>query len=298
MKTHEKEHHECDQCGYYGCTNKEELDDHIREWHAEYNCDQCENSYRLKGILENHIKEAHSKECEITLESRIEQQNYESECDLCKKEFKNRNQLVEHWEEDHEAHIYTCIHLECRTKYICQKLWKEHMKKNHGIGFNCPQCNEFYFFEDQLEEHIEREEYIEPSEFQCVECNEFFSRDDAIKHENEGECDQCSKWLGCEKKVQMHKLREHKTINKKVNKDSQETNNIIRAEKNEFIKGIRTKEKDVTEMFKIESENPERDKKTTSRQDQNNNKKDNKENQEIFTIKELENNKKEKKGNR
>merc|ERR1712115_450727 len=124
----------CDQCGYYGCSNKEELDDHIREWHAEYKCDQCDNSYRLKGILENHIKETHSKEGKITLEFRIEQQNYESECDLCKKEFKNRNQLIEHWEEDHEAHIYICIHLECRTKYICQKLWKEHMKKNHGIG--------------------------------------------------------------------------------------------------------------------------------------------------------------------
>merc|ERR1712115_468604 len=214
-------------------------------------CNQCENSYRLKGNLENHIKKAHSKECEITPEFRIEKQNYESKCDLCKKQFKNRNQLVEHWEEDHEAHIYICIHLECRTKYICQKLWKEHMKKNHGIGFNCPQCNEFYLFEEHLEEHMdehmEREEYIEPNEFQCVECNEFFSREDAIKHENEGECDQCSKWLGCEKKVQMHKLREHKTINKKVNKDSQETNNIIRVKKLDLINGIRTKEKDVTE---------------------------------------------------
>ena len=52
------------------------------------------------------------------------------------------------------------------------------MKNKHGIGFNCSQCNEFYFFEDQLEEHledhIEREEYLEPNEFQCVECNEFF----------------------------------------------------------------------------------------------------------------------------
>ena len=154
------------------------------------------------------------------------------------------------------------------------------------------------FFEDQLEEHleehIEREEYIEPSEFQCVECNEFFSRDDAIKHENEGECDQCGKWLGCEKNVQTHKLKEHKIINKKENKDSHEPN-IIRADKDKFINGTRTKEKDVIEMFKIVSENPDRDIETTHRQDQNNNKKDNKENQEIFTTQELENNKKDKK---
>merc|ERR1711989_149653 len=148
---------------------------------------------------------------------------------------------------------------------------------------------------EHLEEHIEREEYIEPNEFQCVECNEFFSRDDAIKHENEGECDQCLKWLGCEKKVQMHKLKEHKIINKKVNKDSQETNNMIRIEKNELINGIKTKEKEVTERFKIKSENPERDNKTTNMQDQKNNKKDNKENQKMVTIKELESSKKEKK---
>ena len=144
------------------------------------------------------------------------------------------------------------------------------MKNKHGIGFNCSQCNEFYFFEDQLEEHleehIEREEYIEPSEFQCVECNEFFSRDDAIKHENEGECDQCGKWLGCEKNVQTHKLKEHKIINKKENKDSHEPN-IIRADKDKFINETRIKEKDVIEMFKIVSENPDREIETTKKQD-------------------------------
>ena len=35
--------------------------------------------------------------------------------------------------------------------------------------------------------------------------------------------------------MQIHKLREHKIINKKVNKDSQETNNIIRIEKNKLL---------------------------------------------------------------
>ena len=94
------------------------------------------------------------------------------------------------------------------------------MKKKHGIGFNCPQCNEFYFFEDQLEEHleehIEREEYIEPSEFQCVECNEFFSRDDAIDHENKDECDQCGKWLGCETCVEKHTNKEHENRGLKI----------------------------------------------------------------------------------
>merc|ERR1711867_390316 len=98
-----------------------------------------------------------------------------------------------------------------------------------------------------------------------------------------------------EKKVQMHKVREHKTINKKVNKDSQETNNIIRIEKNNLINGINTKEKEVTGRFKIGNENQERGNKTTNMQDQKNNKKDNREKQKMVTIKELESNKKEKK---
>ena len=48
-------------------------------------------------------------------------------------------------------------------------------------------------------------------------------------------------------------------------------------------------------MLEIEGENPERDKETTKRQDKNNNKEYNKENQEIFTTQELENDKKDKK---
>ena len=129
---------------------------------------------------------------------------------------------MNHWKRDHEVQIYKCIHLECRIEYISQEIRKEHMKDKHGIGFNCPQCNEYFLFEEQLEEHIEdehmeREEYIEPSEFQCVECNEFFdSRDDAIDHENEDECDQCGKWLGCRTNVEKHKNKEHENRELKI----------------------------------------------------------------------------------
>ena len=136
FKTHENNGHNCKKCNSW-YESREYLEYHKRIKHREYNDEQI-NSYQYK-------------------------------CDSCKKQFKDRNEQVENWKEDHEVHIYKCIHLGCRTKYIYQEIWKEHMKKKHGIGFNCPQCNEFYFFEDQLEEnleeHIEIEEYIEPSEF-------------------------------------------------------------------------------------------------------------------------------------
>merc|ERR1712101_97512 len=92
------------------------------------------------------------------------------------------------------------------------------MKDKHGIGFNCEQCNEYCLFEEQLEEnieeeHMEDEEHIEPSGFECVECNEFFeSVAKVIDHENEGECDQCGKWLGCGTNMEKHRKKEHENI--------------------------------------------------------------------------------------
>ena len=182
LEDHKERRHKefiCDQCGNNWYESKEELSDHIRRIHTKYNCDQCDNWYRLKEDLEDHKNEAHSKECEKGLECRIErkqqekkQQEYESECDLCKEKFKDENEQVNHWKRDHEVHIYECIHLSCRIKYICQDTWKKHMKDKHRISFNCEQCNEYCLFEEQLkehieEEHIEDEEHIEPTGFEC-----------------------------------------------------------------------------------------------------------------------------------
>merc|ERR1711867_127077 len=114
------------------------------------------------------------------------------------------------------------IYLQCRIKFICQDMWKEHMKDKHRIGFNCEHCDEYCLFEEQLEEHMEEEhmedeEYIEPSGFQCVECNEFFeSVDKVIEHENEGECNQCGKWLGCRTNMEEHKKKEHESKELKI----------------------------------------------------------------------------------
>merc|ERR1712115_406924 len=115
---------------------------------------------------------------------------------------------------------------------------------------------------------------------------------EAIKHENEGECNQCSKWLGWEKKVEIHKLKEHKTINKKVNRDLQESSSTI-IERDNISNEINTKEKQVTERLKIGNNTQERNNRTTNIQVQNSKKKNNRENQKRITIKQLENNKKQ-----
>merc|ERR1711954_602641 len=77
--------------------------------------------------------------------------------------------------------------------------------------------------------------------------------------------------------------------------NDESTSKTIRAETNEFINEISTREKYVVKILEIECENPEKDKKTIKKQDKIKNKENDKEKQEIFTTKELANNKKDKK---
>ena len=313
LRVHENNCYICEQCNNW-YEHKKDLEYHIRKRHKGYNCDQCDNGYRSQEDLEDHRNEINSM-CKENLDCRKEREKqnseyhrYEFKCDLCNKKFKDKNELVEHWETNHEVQIYECVHLQCRIKYICQKTWKEHMKEKHRIGFNCPQCNEYHLFEEHLEEHtedehMEREEYIETNGFQCVECNEFFeSVEVVIDHENEGECDQCGKWLGCENNMQIYKQKEHKTISKKDKKEKQiiisnkeSLKGIITIKDKDLINEISPVEKFVTEKLETEFENPERDKKPIRKQDRTINKQCNKEKQEIYTKNELAQNKKNKK---
>ena len=101
------------------------------------------------------------------------------------------------------------------------------MKEKHGIGFYCEQCDEYCLFEEELEEHMEIHvteiECVECNEkFECVECNEKFeSVDKVIEHENEGECDQCGKWLGCGTNLGKHKKREHEITSEEGSKEEE-----------------------------------------------------------------------------
>ena len=191
--------------------------EHMKEKHGMHVCEEPEcigrfsRVYESKEELEHHSRRKHSKECEEKLVCRNEKEQQKREehrnglvCDFCDEKFKNKSELEEHWERDHEIHVYECIHLKCEEKYICQKMWREHMKEKHGIGFYCEQCNQYCLFEEELEEHMkefhvaeELEEHMKEfhvTEFECVECNEKFeSVDKVIEHKNEGECDQCGK---------------------------------------------------------------------------------------------------------
>merc|ERR1712240_276873 len=84
------------------------------------------------------------------------------------------------------------------------------MKEKHRIGFYYEQCNEYCLFEEELEEH---------TDFECVEYNEKFeSVDKVIEHENEGECDQCGKWLSCGTNLGKHKKKEHEITSEEGSK--------------------------------------------------------------------------------
>ena len=151
----------------------------------------------------------------------MEQKNREEHrsgpvCDLCNEKFKNKSELKEHWEIDHEIRVYECVHLECEEKYIIEEMWREHMKEKHEIGFYCEHCDEYCLFEEQLEEH--KESHV----VECVYCKEKFeSIDKVIEHENEGECDQCGKRLGCGTNLGKHKKREHEITSEEGSKEEE-----------------------------------------------------------------------------
>merc|ERR1712240_482198 len=178
----------CDQCDKW-YESREDLEGHRRRRHTKYNCDQCEDWYESRGDLEDHRKRRHTKECDkkLVCRNKREQQKKEEHrggltCNLCEENFKNKNDLKEHWETDHQGPVYECIHLECENRYLCQEMWREHMKEKHRIGFYCEQCDEYCLFEEELEEHmdshvteIEYEEDLEEhTEIECLQCKEKF----------------------------------------------------------------------------------------------------------------------------
>merc|ERR1711873_104411 len=94
----------------------------------------------------------------------------------------------------------------------------EHMKKKHRIGFYSEQCDEYCLFQEELEEHMDSH----VTEIECVECNKKFeSVDKVIEHENEGECDQCGKWLGCGTNLGKHKKKEHEITSEEGSKEEE-----------------------------------------------------------------------------
>merc|ERR1712240_58940 len=110
------------------------------------------------------------------------------------------------------------IHVYCGNRYRCQDEWKEHMRKEHEIGYHCEICNEYCLFKDDLEEHMEshitgivyEEDLEEYTEIECRQCKKIFESEDEIeKHENEGrECDKCDKWLCHGLYITKHKKEE------------------------------------------------------------------------------------------
>merc|ERR1711867_378492 len=63
---------------------------------------------------------------------------------------------------------------------------------------------------------------MEHNEIECVQCDEKFeSIDKVIEHENDGECDQCGKWLGCGTNLGEHKKREHEITSEEGSKEEE-----------------------------------------------------------------------------
>ena len=86
-----------------------------------------------------------------------------------------------------------------------KKLYKKQMEKHMDYHVTEIEC------EEELEFYVK-----------CRECNEKFeSIYKVIEHENEGECNQCGKWLGCGTNMEKHKKREHEITSGEGNKEEE-----------------------------------------------------------------------------
>merc|ERR1712240_893339 len=160
--------------------------EHMKERHRiGFYCEHCDEYCLFEEELEEHMDSHVTEiECEEDLE-----EHTEIECVQCKEKFGSEDEITEHEDDGQEFDQY--------GEWLCYgtSLARD-KKREHEIT---------------SEEGSEKEDMeTHGTEIECVECNEKFeSVDKVIEHENEGECDQCGKWLGCGTNLEKHKKREH-----------------------------------------------------------------------------------------
>merc|ERR1712240_856515 len=132
-------------------------------------------------------------------------------------------------EEDLEEHTeIECV--QCKEKFGSEEEITEH----EDDGQECDQCGEWLCYGTSLAKHKKREHEITSgesreeedtethvTEVECMEKSELV--DKVIEHENEGECDQCGKWLDCGTNLGEHMKKEE---NKKESNEDKEKGEV------------------------------------------------------------------------
>ena len=153
---------QCYRMGKKSKANKVVIEDKKMDEEKE-ECARCGSKFQDKESLEKHVRESHEYECcvegwGLRSEWKREIEEHEREghgigikCVQCEERFKSKNELEQHKKIKPEERCDRC----CR-KYILVKELRAHMRKEHGIGFNCGKYDEDFFFEVELEEHMEK----------------------------------------------------------------------------------------------------------------------------------------------
>ena len=104
--------------------------------HMYFECPSCNYVNKSQATLDNHIEYFHGIP------------GKEEVCDLCAKTFKCKNHLQVH-RFNHEN--YWCD--VCQCEFLGRVLFRNHMKRAHGAGFECDLCGKMCYTQGELKRH-------------------------------------------------------------------------------------------------------------------------------------------------
>ena len=127
-KIHEKIF-SCDHCDNKQFMSKQDLEDHIDEFHDEFRCPKCGKCFKNKFKLEIHVRNKHTK------------LKYKCDYDLCEKSFSSYGDLKEHRDDVHklDAKKFGCKF--CQKSFNVKRYLDDHIRITHEEHkFECEEC--------------------------------------------------------------------------------------------------------------------------------------------------------------
>ena len=251
----------CEKCGF-STMSKAKLQAHINYHHNKENLKKClycdfttPRSQKLFIHIDNNHPEKEEKkfQCEKCNKTFIYQASYSDHVKFnCKFSEYLQTNRKEHFRRQYEKKTITlnCDYCNEVIKTATSTRIKNHYKASHSgkpiiardhPQYNCTNCNEFFFFEDELNSHLNlshgvkteknycprcKKSYIEQHDcpsikrFACNQCDKTYSSNEHLKshirtvHEKclDFECTHCGKKVGSQSKLNNHIYYSHSQV--------------------------------------------------------------------------------------
>jgi KRAB domain-containing zinc finger protein len=192
----------CDHCDFtivskFPCKLKTHMKlrhRHLFKAVPNFKCKYCEETFRVKHVLKNHVSTCHSKYlCSFCMKYFIDKTEYEEHldkeehhltCKLCGAEFGEKHKYHKHYKTHHKEYVfpkksYKCM--ECKGEVPLLSYLKRHYLDQHEL-FYCAECIKTFPSHDEINSHC-LEIHGTPTNwsFVCEKCNKYFDSNISFK---------------------------------------------------------------------------------------------------------------------